>query len=149
MVVDDDVASDAVYSQRDLDDALTKERALHKEALATMRREAEANATKCIAREEERRSEQPRVSQESKSIAPAHAQCEATSSQPRQAMSFLSQQHVNAYQVAYHVREIQDRAEERVREEYLMRMRKAERERDLLEVLAATGCALPKFPGNL
>ena len=85
----------------------------------------------------------------SKSIEPVHAQCEATSSQPRQATSFLSQQHVNAYQVAYHVREIQDRAEERVREEYLMRMRKAERERDLLEVLAATGCALPKFPGSL
>ena len=45
--------------------------------------------------------------------------------------------------LAYHIR-----AEDRTREEYLARVRKAERDRDLIAVLAATGHCLPKFPGS-
>lgn len=150
--MDADVASNTVYTQRDMDEALAKERALHEEALATLRHQAETNATKRIAsfeRHEERHSPQRRVYQESNCVAPAHLQSEAKPSPSTQSLPLLSQHSASAYQLAYHIRDVQDRAEDRVREEYLMRMRKAERERDIIAVLAATGYTLPKFPGSL
>ena len=141
--------SNVKYTQDDMDNAIEKERAHYEKTIAALRsdkerinaKSSESNRSNdAVFHMQEQKSEQS-------SMEPKGTSMPQPDNNPAPYYAG-SQAHLNPYQLAYHIRDIQDRAEDRTREEYLARVRKAERDRDLIAVLAATGHCHPKFPGS-